>query len=65
MIKFPMKESDMKLNKLLKFLIILLFIFKTLIVMSFHEAFLVWTDHFKSWMSNVSLGFASANIAHP
>ena len=53
------------MNKLLKFLMIFLFIFKTLIVMLFHEAFLVWTDHYKSWMSNVSLGFASANIAHP
>ena len=65
MVKFPMKVSGIKMNKLLKFLMIFLFIFKTLIVMLFHEAFLVWTDHYKSWMSNVGLGFASANIAHP
>ena len=62
---FCKKEKNREMNKLLKFLMIFLFIFKTLIVMLFHEAFLVWTDHYKSWMSNVSLGFASANIAHP
>ena len=65
MVKFPIKVSYTKNEQICVIYIIFLFIFKTLIVMSLHEAFLVWTDHCKSWMSNVSLGFASANIAHP
>ena len=65
MVKFPIKVSYTKNEQICVIYIIFLFIFKTLIVMSLHEAFLVWPDHCKSWMSNVSLGFALANIAHP
>ena len=32
---------------------------------TFHEAFRVWTDHYKSRMSNVGRGEAEAYIAHP
>ena len=39
--------------------------FQNLIVMSLHEAFRVWTDHYKSRMSNVGQGEAEAYIAYP
>ena len=32
---------------------------------TFHEAFRVWTDHYKSRMSNVGRGEAVAYIADP
>ena len=32
---------------------------------TFHEAFRVWTDHYKSRMSNVGRGEAEAYIADP
>ena len=63
--QIPYESKWYKNEQVFKISNYFLFIFKTLIVMLFNEAFLVWTNHFKSWISNVSLGFALANIAHP